>query len=114
MKARLKRSGSHTAQATRYVLRRLEAGKTQLEVLDELEERGCSEDRAEALVIGAIVAYDGLFSVDSRLQLEALVASDYAAVQGFVLCMALLFVALNLVIDISYSLIDPRIGFEAR
>ena len=43
---------------------------------------------------------------------EALVASDYAAVQGFVLAMALLFVALNLIIDLTYTLIDPRIGFE--
>lgn len=73
---RLKMSGSHTAQATRFVLRRLEAGKTQLEVLEELQERGCSEDRAEALLLGAIVAYDGLFAVDSRLQLEARVAAE--------------------------------------
>lgn len=49
----------------------------------------------------------GSFAVD------ALVASDYAAVQGFVLTMALLFVALNLLIDIAYSLVDPRIGFDA-
>ncbi|ORE92195.1 dipetide transport system permease [Stappia sp. 22II-S9-Z10] len=45
---------------------------------------------------------------------EALVASDYAAVQGFVLAMALLFVALNLAIDIAYAAIDPRIGFESQ
>ena len=45
---------------------------------------------------------------------EALVVSDYAAVQGFVLAMALLFVALNLVIDLTYTLIVPRIGFETK
>ncbi len=45
---------------------------------------------------------------------EALVVSDYAAVQGFVLAMALLFVTLNLIIDLAYMMIDPRIGFEAR
>jgi peptide/nickel transport system permease protein len=46
--------------------------------------------------------------------IEALVVSDYAAVQGFVLAMAVLFVTLNLAIDILYTLIDPRIGMEGR
>jgi len=44
--------------------------------------------------------------------IEALVASDYAPVQGFVLTMALLYVALNLAIDILYGVIDPRVGLE--
>jgi peptide/nickel transport system permease protein len=44
--------------------------------------------------------------------IEALVSSDYAPVQGFVLTMALLYVALNLVIDILYGVIDPRVGME--
>lgn len=42
--------------------------------------------------------------------IEALVASDYAPVQGFVLTMALLYVALNLAIDLLYGVIDPRVG----
>jgi peptide/nickel transport system permease protein len=45
--------------------------------------------------------------------IEALVASDYAPVQGFVLTMALLYVALNLTIDLLYVLIDPRVAMEA-
>ncbi len=44
--------------------------------------------------------------------IEALVASDYAPVQGFVLTMALLYVALNLTIDILYGVIDPRVGVQ--
>jgi peptide/nickel transport system permease protein len=44
--------------------------------------------------------------------IEALVSSDYAPVQGFVLTMALLYVALNLAIDVVYGLIDPRVGIE--
>ncbi len=44
--------------------------------------------------------------------IEALVASDYAPVQGFVLTMALLYVALNLAIDVLYGVIDPRVGIE--
>lgn len=46
----------------------------------------------------------GTFAID------ALVASDYAAIQGFVLIMAVLFVTLNLFIDILYTLFDPRMG----
>ena len=45
--------------------------------------------------------------------LEALIASDYASVQGFVLMMALLYVLLNLCIDIVYGLVDPRVRLEA-
>jgi ABC-type dipeptide/oligopeptide/nickel transport system permease component len=44
--------------------------------------------------------------------IEALVASDYAPVQGFVLTMALVYVLLNLTIDILYVAIDPRVGIE--
>jgi ABC-type dipeptide/oligopeptide/nickel transport system permease component len=40
--------------------------------------------------------------------LNALIASDYAPVQGFVLLMGLLLVAINLVIDVAYGLADPR------
>jgi ABC-type dipeptide/oligopeptide/nickel transport system permease component len=46
-------------------------------------------------------------------QIEALIASDYAPVQGFVLMMALLYVLLNLVIDLVYGLVDPRVRLEA-
>ena len=43
---------------------------------------------------------------------SAVIASDYAAVQGFVLMMALLYVLLNLAVDIFAALIDPRVRFE--
>ncbi|UOM33127.1 ABC transporter permease [Acuticoccus sp. I52.16.1] len=62
------------------------------------------------VLVEKVFAWPGIGSY----AVEALVASDYAAVQGFVLAMALLFVALNLVIDIVYAAIDPRIGFESR
>ena len=58
------------------------------------------------VLVEKVFAWPGIGSY----AVEALVVSDYAAVQGFVLAMALLFVALNLVIDIAYALIDPRIG----
>lgn len=45
--------------------------------------------------------------------IDALTASDYAPVQGFVLTMGLLFVALNLLVDLLYVLVDPRVTIEA-
>ncbi len=60
------------------------------------------------VLVERVFAWPGIGSY----AVEALVVSDYAAVQGFVLAMALLFVALNLVIDIAYALIDPRIGLK--
>jgi ABC-type dipeptide/oligopeptide/nickel transport system permease component len=44
---------------------------------------------------------------------EALIASDFAPVQGFVLTMAVMYVMLNLAIDIIYGIIDPRLRLEA-
>lgn len=60
------------------------------------------------VLVEKVFAWPGIGSY----AVEALVVSDYAAVQGFVLAMALLFVVLNLIIDIAYALIDPRIGLK--
>jgi ABC-type dipeptide/oligopeptide/nickel transport system permease component len=45
--------------------------------------------------------------------IDALTASDYAPVQGFVLAMGILFVLLNLLVDLLYGLIDPRVSLES-
>jgi peptide/nickel transport system permease protein len=58
------------------------------------------------VLVEKVFAWPGIGSY----AVEALVVSDYAAVQGFVLSMAVIFVLLNLTIDILYTLIDPRIG----
>jgi peptide/nickel transport system permease protein len=62
------------------------------------------------VLVEKVFAWPGIGSY----AVEALVVSDYAAVQGFVLSMAILFVLLNLVIDLAYALIDPRIGFNSQ
>ncbi|MEJ8472519.1 ABC transporter permease [Roseibium algae] len=62
------------------------------------------------VLVEKVFAWPGIGSY----AVEALVVSDYAAVQGFVLAMALLFVGLNLIIDLTYTAIDPRIGFASR
>jgi len=60
------------------------------------------------VVIEKVFAWPGIgsFAVDALMQ------SDYAPVQGFVLVMALLFVSLNLMIDILYTVIDPRVSMD--
>jgi peptide/nickel transport system permease protein len=61
------------------------------------------------VLVEKVFAWPGIGSY----AVKALVVSDYAAVQGFVLSMAILFVLLNLFVDIIYTLIDPRIGAAA-
>lgn len=64
--------------------------------------------------LGANVLVEKVFSWPGigSFAIEALVASDYAAVQGFVLAMALLFVVLNLCVDLLYTLVDPRVKID--
>ncbi|MEL6472094.1 MAG: ABC transporter permease [Cyanobacteria bacterium J06623_4] len=68
-----------------------------------------------SFLLGSNVLVEKVFSWPGigSYAVSALVASDYAAVQGFVLTMALLYVALNLVIDLLYIVIDPRAGVES-
>jgi peptide/nickel transport system permease protein len=60
------------------------------------------------ILVEKVFAWPGIGS----FAVEALVASDYAAVQGFVLAMAILYVLLNLLIDVLYTLVDPRVRLE--
>jgi ABC-type dipeptide/oligopeptide/nickel transport system permease component len=68
-----------------------------------------------SFLLGANVLVEKVFSWPGigTFAIEALIASDYAPIQGFVLTMALMYVALNLAIDILYIIIDPRVGFES-
>jgi dipeptide transport system permease protein len=60
------------------------------------------------VLVEKVFAWPGIGS----FAVESLVASDYAPVQGFVLTMAILYVALNLAIDLLYLAIDPRVTVE--
>jgi ABC-type dipeptide/oligopeptide/nickel transport system permease component len=68
-----------------------------------------------SFLLGANVLVEKVFAWPGigSYAVEALIASDYAPVQGFVLTMALLYVGLNLVIDLVYGLVDPRVRLEA-
>ena len=61
-----------------------------------------------SVLVEKVYAWPGIGSY----AVEALIVSDYAPVQGFVLVMAVLYLLLNLGIDIVYGLIDPRIRLE--
>lgn len=56
-------------------------------------------------IVEIIFSYPGL----GNLAVSAVRARDYPLIQGFVLWIALIYMVVNLVVDISYSLVDPRI-----
>jgi peptide/nickel transport system permease protein len=68
-----------------------------------------------SFLLGANVLVEKVFAWPGigSFAVEALIASDFAPLQGFVLTMAVLYVALNLLIDILYGLIDPRVRIES-
>ncbi|MGP0088401.1 MAG: ABC transporter permease [Xanthobacteraceae bacterium] len=68
-----------------------------------------------SFLLGANVLVEKVFAWPGigSFAVEALIASDFAPLQGFVLTMAVMYVALNLAIDILYGLIDPRVRVEA-
>jgi peptide/nickel transport system permease protein len=65
-------------------------------------------------MLGANVLVEKVFSWPgvASYALDALLSSDYAPVQGFVLLMAAIFVAVNLVVDLLYGLADPRVSIS--
>ena len=50
-------------------------------------------------------AWDGV----GRFLAEAIAQRDYAVLQGFILVIAAMYVVINLLVDVSYGLIDPRV-----
>lgn len=65
-----------------------------------------------SFLLGANVLVEKVFAWPGigSYAVEAVIASDYAPVQGFVLTMATLYIFLNLTIDVAYRAIDPRAG----
>jgi ABC-type dipeptide/oligopeptide/nickel transport system permease component len=59
-----------------------------------------------AVLTETVFAWPGL----GRLMVKAIFARDYILLQGAVLVFALAFVLINLLVDLSYGLLDPRIG----
>ncbi|TME68832.1 MAG: ABC transporter permease [Chloroflexi bacterium] len=62
-------------------------------------------------LLGGTVVVEEIFSIPGvgRMLLAAIVQRDYALVQGGVLVIAILFVLVNIVVDLLYGYLDPRI-----
>ncbi|PSK93825.1 peptide/nickel transport system permease protein [Haloactinopolyspora alba] len=58
-----------------------------------------------AILTETVFAFDGV----GRFVAEAISNRDYAVLQGFILVIAVLYVVINLLVDVSYGLIDPRV-----
>ena len=61
-----------------------------------------------AVVTETIFAWPGI----GRLMIQALYNRDYPLVQGTMLFFALIFIVMNLLVDILYCWIDPRIRYK--
>jgi peptide/nickel transport system permease protein len=66
-----------------------------------------------AMLIGGVVVTESVFNIPGvgRLVLEAVLARDYPIIQALILLFSTLYVLINLVIDVLYSLLDPRIRY---
>ena len=64
-----------------------------------------------ALLIGGVVVTESVFSIPGvgRLTIEAVTQRDYPVIQGVILLSSLAYVLVNLAVDMSYRLFDPRI-----
>jgi ABC-type dipeptide/oligopeptide/nickel transport system permease component len=61
-----------------------------------------------AVVTETIFAWPGV----GRLAITAILQRDYPVVQGCVLLVAVVFVLVNLLVDLLYGWLDPRIRYE--
>jgi peptide/nickel transport system permease protein len=66
-------------------------------------------------MLGAVVLVEKVYGWPGvgAYAIDAVLASDFAPVQGFVLAMAALYLILNLVVDIVSGLVDPRVQLDA-
>jgi peptide/nickel transport system permease protein len=64
-----------------------------------------------ALLIGGVVVTESVFAIPGigRLTIEAVTQRDYPVIQGVLLLASLAYVIINLLVDLSYGLFDPRI-----
>jgi peptide/nickel transport system permease protein len=66
-----------------------------------------------ALLIGGVVVTESVFAIAGigRLTVDAVIHRDYPVIQGVILVVAGVYVLINLAIDLSYALLDPRIKY---
>ena len=59
------------------------------------------------MVTESVFAIPGL----GRLTVDAILRRDYPVIQGIVLMFSFLYVLVNLMVDVTYTLVDPRIRY---
>lgn len=67
-----------------------------------------------AVLMGGAIAVEMVFSLPGlgRLLIQAVTRRDYPLIQGIVLIVAVAYVLINLVVDLAYALLDPRVRYE--
>ena len=65
------------------------------------------------LLISGVVITETVFNIPGlgRLTVDAVLKRDYPIVQGLILLFAASYAAINLLVDLSYPLFDPRIRY---
>jgi len=66
-----------------------------------------------ALLVGGVVVTESVYAIPGlgRLTVDAVLARDFPTIQGLILFFSLVYVAVNLVVDLSYVFFDPRIRY---
>ena len=66
-----------------------------------------------ALLIGGVVVTESVYNIPGlgRLVLDAVLARDYPIIQGLILFFSFVYILINLLIDLSYTVLDPRIRY---
>ena len=66
-----------------------------------------------ALLIGGVVVTETVFAIPGlgRLTVDAILRRDYPVIQGIVLMFSFLYTLVNLMVDVTYTLVDPRIRY---
>ncbi|HEX9433732.1 MAG TPA: ABC transporter permease, partial [Burkholderiales bacterium] len=66
-----------------------------------------------AILIGGVVVTESVYAIPGlgRLTVDAVLARDFPTIQGVILFFSLITVAINLLIDLSYVFLDPRIRY---
>jgi len=67
-----------------------------------------------AILVSGAVVVETVFNIPGlgRLIVSAVLRRDYPVVQGVVLCVAGVYMLINLAVDLSYLLIDPRVRYQ--
>jgi len=67
-----------------------------------------------ALIISGVVVTESVFNLPGvgRLTVDAVLARDYPVIQAVILLASLVYVVVNLLIDIAYVFLDPRIRYQ--